>query len=60
MMGIIFCATRQLFERSQDGLHELRLPRRRPTTATSALRGLRTMGVRLRHHEKSGIQSRTG
>ncbi|HYX03265.1 MAG TPA: cystathionine beta-lyase, partial [Reyranella sp.] len=55
MMGIISCATRQMFETAKTacqnfGFHAA------PDDCYLALRGLRTMGVRLRHHEKSGIE----
>jgi len=55
MMGIISCATRPLFEVAKTacqsfGFHAA------PDDCYLALRGLRTMGVRLRHHEKSGIE----
>jgi cystathionine beta-lyase len=55
MMGIISCATRQLFETAKTacqsfGFHAA------PDDCYPALRGLRTMGVRLRHHEKSGVE----
>jgi cysteine-S-conjugate beta-lyase len=54
MMGIISCKTRALFETCKTacqsfGFHAA------PDDCYLALRGLRTMGVRLRHHEKSGI-----
>jgi cystathionine beta-lyase len=54
MMGIISCANRQMFETAKTacqsfGFHAA------PDDCYLALRGLRTMGVRLRHHEKSGI-----
>jgi len=54
MMGIISCKTRALFEVAKTacqsfGFHAA------PDDCYLALRGLRTMGVRLRHHEKSGI-----
>src|SRR6267154_1381989 len=55
MMGIISCATRQMFETAKTacqsfGFHAA------PDDCYLALRGLRTMGVRLRHHEKSGVE----
>jgi cystathionine beta-lyase len=55
MMGIISCATREMFEIAKTacqsfGFHAA------PDDCYLALRGLRTMGVRLRHHEKSGLE----
>lgn len=55
MMGIISCATRAMFETAKTacqsfGFHAA------PDDCYLALRGLRTMGVRLRHHEKSGLE----
>jgi cystathionine beta-lyase len=55
MMGIISCATRQMFETAKTacqsfGFHAA------PDDCYLALRGLRTMAVRLRHHEKSGVE----
>ena len=54
MMGIISCRDRAMFEIAKTacqnfGFHAA------PDDCYLALRGLRTMGVRLRHHEKSGI-----
>ncbi len=54
MMGIISCATRPIFELVKTacmnfGFHAA------PDDSYLALRGLRTMAVRLRHHEKSGL-----
>ena len=54
MMGIISCVDRPMFEIAKTacqsfGFHAA------PDDCYLALRGLRTMGVRLRHHEKSGI-----
>ena len=54
MMGLISCATRPMFELVKTacmnfGFHAA------PDDSYLALRGLRTMGIRLRHHEKSGL-----
>jgi cystathionine beta-lyase len=54
MMGIISCKDRPMFEVAKTacqnfGCHAA------PDDSYLALRGLRTMGVRLRHHEKSGL-----
>jgi cysteine-S-conjugate beta-lyase len=54
MMGLISCVSRPVFETVKTacqsfGFHAA------PDDAYLALRGLRTMGVRLRHHEKSGL-----
>ena len=54
MMGIISCRDRAMFEVAKTacqnfGCHAA------PDDSYLALRGLRTMAVRLRHHEKSGL-----
>jgi cystathionine beta-lyase len=54
MMGIISCRNREMFEVAKTacqnfGFHAA------PDDSYLALRGLRTMAVRLRHHEKSGL-----
>jgi cystathionine beta-lyase len=54
MMGLVTCKTRELFETVKGaangfGYHAA------PDDCYLALRGLRTMAVRLRHHEKSAL-----
>jgi len=54
MMGLISCRDRAMFEVAKTacqnfGCHAA------PDDSYLALRGLRTMAVRLRHHEKSGL-----
>jgi len=54
MMGLISCGSRAIFETVKTacqgfGYHAA------PDDSYLALRGLRTMGVRVRHHEKSGL-----
>src|SRR5713101_7793380 len=52
MLGIISCANRQMFETAKTACQNLGF-HAAPDGCYLALRGLRTMGVRLRHHEKS-------
>lgn len=55
MMGIISCANRAMFETVKTACHNFGFYAA-PDDCYLALRGLRTMGVRLRHHEKSALE----